>query len=134
DHTGKAIAAIGVFGPSERMATDIVHIWGRDLMAAGRQVSGNVGAAPMNINSYVRTDLVADPGVQCVLPWGAHLAEGPLWVPEEKRLYWVDILAPSVHRFDPATGDNREVVMPGLVSALLPRRDDGFIALAQNGV
>ena len=134
DHTGKAIAAIGVFGPSERMAADLVHIWGRDLMAAGRQVSGNVGAAPMNINSYVRTDLVADPGVKCVLPWGAHLAEGPLWVPEEKRLYWVDILAPSVHRFDPATGDNREVVMQGLVSALLPRQGNGFIALAQNGV
>ncbi|QDZ11929.1 SMP-30/gluconolactonase/LRE family protein [Devosia ginsengisoli] len=134
DHTGKAIAAISVHGPSERMPTDTVHIWGRDLMAAGRQVSGNVGAAPMNINSYVRTDLVADPGVQCVLPWGAHLAEGPLWVPEEKRLYWVDILAPSVHRFDPATGDNREVVMPGLVSALLPRQGKGFVALAQNGV
>ncbi|MHA6691324.1 SMP-30/gluconolactonase/LRE family protein [Devosia sp. A449] len=134
DHTGKAIAAVGVFGPSERMATDTLHIWGRDLMAAGRQVSGNVGAAPMNINSYVRTDLVADPGVQCVLPWGAHLAEGPLWVPEEQRLYWVDILAPSVHRFDPATGDNREVVMPGLVSALLPRQGHGFIALSQTGV
>jgi sugar lactone lactonase YvrE/DNA-binding IclR family transcriptional regulator len=134
DHTGKAIAAISVHGPGERMPTDTVHIWGRDLMAAGRQVSGNVGAAPMNINSYVRTDLVADPGVQCVLPWGAHLAEGPLWVPEDKRLYWVDILAPSVHRFDPTTGDNREVIMPGLVSALLPRQGNGFIALAQHGV
>ena len=27
--------------------------------------------------------------------------------PHEQRLYWVDILAPSVHRFDPATGTQR---------------------------
>ena len=134
DHTGKAIAAVGVFGPSERIANDTLHIWGRDLMAAGRQVSGNVGAAPMNINSYVRSDTVADPALQCVLPWGAHLAEGPLWSSDEQRLYWVDILAPSVHRFDPATGDNKEVVMPRLVSALVPRRDGAFAALTQSGV
>ena len=46
DHTGRAIAAIGAFGPSSRLSSDRLHVAGRDLMAAARQISGNVGAAP----------------------------------------------------------------------------------------
>ena len=43
------------------------------------------------------------------LPRGAHLAEGPVWSPQHQRLYWVDILAPSVHRFDPETQVNERL-------------------------
>ncbi|EIM26316.1 gluconolactonase [Microvirga lotononidis] len=134
DHTGRAIAAIGVFGPSSRLSNDRLHTTGRDLMAAARQISGNVGAMPMNINPQSRAGPPSDSGVECVLPWGAHLAEGPVWMPHEKRLYWVDILAPSVHRFDPATRTNEEVVLPRLVSAVVPRRGGGLAALTQDGL
>lgn len=134
DHTGRAIAAIGVFGPSSRLSNDRLHTTGRDLMAAARQISGNVGAMPMNINPQSRIGPPSDSGVECVLPWGAHLAEGPVWAPHEKRLYWVDILAPSVHRFDPATRTNEEVVLPRLVSAVVPRRSGSLAALTQDGL
>ncbi|RDI51363.1 IclR family transcriptional regulator [Microvirga subterranea] len=134
DHTGRAIAAIGVFGPSSRLSNDRLHTTGRDLMAAARQISGNVGAMPMNINPQSRIGPPSDSGVECVLPWGAHLAEGPVWAPHEKRLYWVDILAPSVHRFDPATRTNEEIVLPRLVSAVVPRRGGGLAALTQDGL
>jgi sugar lactone lactonase YvrE/DNA-binding IclR family transcriptional regulator len=134
DHTGRAIAAIGVFGPSSRLSNDRLHTTGRDLMAAARQISGNVGAMPMNINPQSRIGPPSDSGVECVLPWGAHLAEGPVWAPHEKRLYWVDILAPSVHRFDPATRTNEEVVLPRLVSAVVPRRGGRLAALTQDGL
>ncbi|KAB0265719.1 SMP-30/gluconolactonase/LRE family protein [Microvirga brassicacearum] len=134
DHTGKAVAAIGVFGPSSRLSNDRLHTTGRDLMAAARQISGNVGAMPMNITPQPRARLVGESEVECVLPWGAHLAEGPVWFPKERRLYWVDILAPSVHRFDPATRTNEEVMLPRLVSAVLPRRAGGLAALTQDGL
>jgi sugar lactone lactonase YvrE/DNA-binding IclR family transcriptional regulator len=134
DHTGKAVAAIGIFGPSSRLSNDRLHTTGRDLMGAARRISGNVGAVPMNITPQTRVRPVADGTVECVLPWGAHLAEGPLWSARERRLYWVDILAPSVHRFDPVTRVNEEKVLPRLVSAILPRRDGGLAALTQDGL
>jgi sugar lactone lactonase YvrE/DNA-binding IclR family transcriptional regulator len=134
DHTGKAVASIGVFGPSSRLSNDRLHTTGRDLMAAARQISGNVGAMPMNITPQPRAHLVEESDVECILPWGAHLAEGPVWFPNEKRLYWVDILAPSVHRFDPVSRVNEEVMLPRLVSAVVPRRGGGLAALTQDGL
>ncbi|WP_291957936.1 SMP-30/gluconolactonase/LRE family protein [Chelatococcus sp.] len=134
DHTGKAVAALGVYGPSSRLSNDRLHVTGRDLMAAARQISGNVGASQLNITSYVRPGRAADADVECVLPWGAHLAEGPVWSTREQRLYWVDILAPAVYRFDPATRSNEEVVMPRLISAVAPRHDGGLVALTQDGL
>jgi sugar lactone lactonase YvrE/DNA-binding IclR family transcriptional regulator len=134
DHTGRAVAAIGVFGPSSRLSKDRLHVTGRDLMAAARQISGNVGTTQMNISSKPRSLRQVDAEVECVLPWGAHLAEGPVWSAREKRLYWVDILAPSINRFDPATRSNEEVALPRLVSAVVERRGGGFVALTQGGL
>jgi sugar lactone lactonase YvrE/DNA-binding IclR family transcriptional regulator len=134
DHTGAAIAAIGAFGPSSRLSNDRLHVAGRDLMAAARQISGNVGAAPMNITSHAPAQRNSDPRLECVLPRGAHLAEGPVWSQRDQRLYWVDILAPSVHRFDPATRTNEEVALPRLVSAVALRRGGGLVALTQEGL
>ncbi len=134
DHTGKALAAIGVFGPTSRMSNERLHILGRDLMEAVRQISGNVGAAPVSLHSTAPPSRGADAGVECVLPWGASLAEGPVWSAREQRLYWVDILEPAVHRFDPATGTNETCPMPRLVGAVIERRKGGLIVVTQDGV
>ncbi|GAA0721899.1 D-xylonolactonase [Halorubrum trapanicum] len=45
-----------------------------------------------------RTERVADAR--------AHTGEGPLWHPAERRLYWVDIPAGALYRYDPETGEN----------------------------
>lgn len=136
DHTGRAVAAIGIFGPSSRLSKDRLHTTGRDLMEAARQISGNVGATAtaMNINPQSRDHRRVDTEAECVLPWGAHLAEGPVWSQRDKRLYWVDILAPSVSRFDPVSRTNEEVSFPRLVSAIVPRRRGGLLALTQEGL
>lgn len=134
DHTGKAIAAIGVFGPTSRMPKDRLHVLGRDLMEAVRLISGNVGAAPVSLNSNAPPSHGADNGVECVLPWGASLAEGPVWSVRDNRLYWVDILEPAVHRFDPVTGNNETCAMPRLVGAVVERRNGGLVVVTQDGV
>ena len=98
NHAGQPIAAVGVSGPKERLDAQRLHTLGRDLMEAARRISGNVGAAPMNIKPSQRQDLTPDPGVECVLPWAAYLGEGPLWDADSQRLVWVDILAPAATR------------------------------------
>lgn len=134
DHTGKAVAALGLFGPSERLPADELHIAGRDLMEEARTISGNVGAASLNLTSYKRPGPPTDGAVECVLAWGAYLAEGPLWSAREQRLYWVDILEPAVNRFDPQTGQNEQCRLPRLVSAVAERQRGGLVALTQQGV
>lgn len=48
--------------------------------------------------------LAPQPGpAHCVLAADALLGEGVLWSECEQSLYWVDILACRLHRFDPAT-------------------------------
>ena len=134
NHAGQPIAAVGVSGPKERLDAQRLHTLGRDLMEAARRISGNVGAAPMNIKPSQRQDLTPDPGVECVLPWAAYLGEGPLWDADSQRLVWVDILAPAVHAFSPATGHNDTSVLPRLVGSLALRSNGGFVALTQDGL
>ena len=50
--------------------------------------------------------------VICVLDAKAELGECPVWSADEQALYWVDIYAPSMNRLDPATGENRNWIMP----------------------
>ncbi|CAN0476370.1 unnamed protein product, partial [Laminaria digitata] len=39
-----------------------------------------------------------------VIETGAILGESPVWSPDEGVLWWVDIKAPTLHRYDPAAG------------------------------
>jgi sugar lactone lactonase YvrE len=60
----------------------------------------------------------------------AQLAEGPLWDEHERVLWWVDIMRGHVHRFDPATGDDRVLDVGQPVGAVALREDPGSLVLA----
>lgn len=65
--------------------------------------------------------------VQCVLKWDAIVGESPLWHPQERRLYWVEIQGKKVHRFDPASGRNETFKLPDLVTCLAFRKKGGLL-------
>ncbi len=50
---------------------------------------------------------------EVVLPIRAELGECPLWSGRDACLYWIDIDSRSVHRYDPASGDNITRELPG---------------------
>jgi len=75
---------------------------------------------------------VASP-FHCVLDVRASLGECPLWSVAEKVLYWVDINAPSLNRFDPATGRNVEMPMPESIGCVALRRTGGFVVALRSG-
>lgn len=128
------IGALVVLGPSNRLDQARIHPAGRELIAAARRITGHAGAVAISAHPRPRGRLGRELAVECVLPWGAQLGEAPIWHPDEKRLYWVDILHPAIYRFDPETSVN-EACEPGkLVSAVLFGADGGMRVASQDGI
>ena len=50
--------------------------------------------------------------VELVLDAHAEIGESPTWSAAERALYWIDVKAPALHRFDPADGATRTWSMP----------------------
>jgi sugar lactone lactonase YvrE len=61
------------------------------------------------------------------------LGEGPVWDALAARLYWVDIKAPSVHAWEPATGAHQTWPMPAEVGAIGLRARGGLVAALRTG-
>ncbi len=66
---------------------------------------------------------------ELVLDARAELAEGPLWDMARHVLWWVDINAGRVHRFDPAAGSDRAFEI-GVPVGCVALREDGALVVA----
>ena len=63
-----------------------------------------------------------------------QLGEGLLWSARENAVYWVDILAPALHRLSLADESVVSWAMPEKIGWVIERRDrPGFIAGMQSG-
>jgi sugar lactone lactonase YvrE len=71
--------------------------------------------------------------VECVWPVEAVLGEGPVWSAAERAVWFVDIKAPAIHRYEPATGARRSWPAPDRVGFLLPTLT-GWIAGLKTGL
>jgi sugar lactone lactonase YvrE len=83
----------------------------------------------MTTTELIRNDV----GVSCVLDARAELGECPVWAADEQALYWVDILAPSLNRFDPATGNNVSWAMPESIGSFGLCESGGAVVALRNG-
>jgi sugar lactone lactonase YvrE len=72
--------------------------------------------------------------LRCVLDARASLGECPVWSRAEQALYWVDINAPSLNRFDPASGENRAMPMPMSIGCFALRERGGFVVALRDGI
>ncbi|WP_028465088.1 SMP-30/gluconolactonase/LRE family protein [Nisaea denitrificans] len=71
--------------------------------------------------------------VECVLDAKATLGEGAVWDAQSSALWWVDIAAPSLHRFHPETRRNETWSMPSAIGCVAPRRSGGAIVGLEEG-
>ncbi|RZL29584.1 MAG: SMP-30/gluconolactonase/LRE family protein [Sphingomonas sp.] len=68
--------------------------------------------------------------VELVLDARAIIGESPTWVPAEGALYWIDVKAPALHRYEPATGATQEWKLTSDVGAFALLEDgDVLVAL-----
>jgi sugar lactone lactonase YvrE len=72
--------------------------------------------------------------VECVWPVGAILGEGPFWSATDQSVWFVDIKAPAIHRFHPATGAKRSWQAPARVGFALPTNSGWMIAGLKTGL
>jgi sugar lactone lactonase YvrE len=56
-----------------------------------------------------------------------------VWSEDDQVLYWVDINAPSLNRFDPDTGLNTAWPMPESIGCVALRAGGGFVAALRSG-
>ena len=61
------------------------------------------------------------------------VGEGPLWAPEEKALYWVDIEGKAVHRLCATSGKHEQWPMPAEPSALARDAQGGLVVAMRSG-
>lgn len=63
---------------------------------------------------------------------GTLLGEGPLWLPDEQALRFVDIKRGRLHRFDPATGAGETLEVGGKPSFIVPIAGGGLLVGSEN--
>jgi sugar lactone lactonase YvrE len=69
----------------------------------------------------------AQASLELAAPAGAELGEGPCWDAARGVLWWVDITAGLVHRFDPRRGLDTAMEVGSPVGAVLLRRGGGLV-------
>lgn len=68
-----------------------------------------------------------------VLDAQAELGECPLWSADEQALYWVDIAGHAIHRFYPATGEDRHWSVPSEPGCIARASSGTLIAALRSG-
>lgn len=70
-------------------------------------------------------ELIAD--YQCVT------GEGPLWHPGERRVYWVDIPAGRLFRYDPRTDTHEQVYQTDVIGGFTIQEDGALLLFGARG-
>ena len=71
--------------------------------------------------------------IECVVRVRSLVGEGPVWDDRARVVWWTDIKAPKLHRYDPATGTDRSWDMPSRLGTVQLRRDGGLIGAFKHG-
>lgn len=72
--------------------------------------------------------------VEHLLTLGHELGEGPMWSPEERTLYWVDIFAGNIHRMKYGETSYETFSLGAPVGSMGFRQGGGFIVALKNGL
>ncbi|MCB1969108.1 MAG: SMP-30/gluconolactonase/LRE family protein [Geminicoccaceae bacterium] len=71
--------------------------------------------------------------IDCVVDSRSKTGEGAVWDVGEQRLYWVDIPAGLIHRFDPSTGRNETRQIDEDAACLALRERGGLVIATRSG-
>jgi len=67
--------------------------------------------------------------LELIADYACETGEGPLWHPQEQKIYWADIPKGILYRYDPKSGKHEEFFKSGAVIGGFTFQDDGSILL-----
>jgi sugar lactone lactonase YvrE len=62
------------------------------------------------------------------------VGESPVWLPSEQALYWVDIPARKLYRWQAASGRVDHWTAPEMIGCIAPRADGGWLCAMESGL
>jgi sugar lactone lactonase YvrE len=71
---------------------------------------------------------------ETVIDAHATIGESPLWVATERALYWIDVKAPALHRYQPHTGDTRTWRVTSDLGGFAMLEDGGALVALRHGL
>lgn len=134
DIEGRPIGAVAFSGAPNHLDAARAHSLSSTLIGAARTISHNAGGQLMSIETKAVPAEDAGFNIQCVAQTRSLLGEGPTWSPRDSALYWVDILTPSVHRYDTHKGVDTEVKVGSMVSVAIPKATGGLLVATPGGL
>jgi sugar lactone lactonase YvrE len=78
--------------------------------------------------------MAQQPDIECVLSAQAINGESPAWSASEKRLYWIDVKKPAMHRFDPATKQDEWWELPSWIGCAVPDGTGRVLMALRDGI
>lgn len=72
--------------------------------------------------------------IRCLLDARAKLGEGPVWCDRRQALFWIDILAPAVQMYNPATQKRETIHLPSVIGAVALFCDERLLVALQTGL
>ena len=70
---------------------------------------------------------------ELIADYACQTGEGPLWHPDEKRLYWVDIPQGRMFRYDPATGEHEQCYQGEQIGGFTIQEDGALLLFMERG-
>ena len=68
-----------------------------------------------------------------IADYACQTGEGPIWHPDEKRIYWLDIPQGRMFRYDPATGKHEQCYQGAPVGGITIQADGTLLLLGDRG-
>lgn len=68
-----------------------------------------------------------------IADYACEIGENPLWHPFEQKLYWVDITAGRLFRYEPATGEHERCYQGRPVGGFTIQKDGAFLLFMDRG-
>jgi sugar lactone lactonase YvrE len=134
DAGGYPIGAISCPFESNDATAERLHEAGRIVAEAARRASGNVGMGLATPNIARAPDNLHDERVRVIETGRDFMGENPIWSAGSQTLCWLDILAPALRTYSPATGQTGRIGLPEMTGGLAEHADGRLILLGRNGI
>lgn len=134
DIEGRPVGALGVRASATRMSQAQAHSLAPAVIGAARRIVHNAGGQATSIEPHAVPPESPIAEVRCLIQTRSLLGEGPIWSPRDSALYWVDILTPSIHRYDLDTGVDSECKVGSMVSIAIPKASGGLLTATPRGL